>query len=162
MATPANQAVAQDAETIEDLGPWTVVPGGDVMLVVGANKVQILASASFLSHVSAMFEKMFSGGMKEGNSLVNRVDGQPTRIELPDDNPEAVYHGIQILYESNPGSFTLPPEPSEIYLSFQTKQTWYIVSSLSAPSGWKQHRAGHSRQVRSSSRVRPACRVVLV
>ncbi|KAF5613255.1 uncharacterized protein FSUBG_985 [Fusarium subglutinans] len=109
METVANQVAAQEAEEVEDLGPWTVVPGGDVMLVVGARKVQILVSASFLSHVSVMFEKMFSGGMKEGNSLTNRVDGQQARIELIDDNPEATYHALKILYGSDPGSFKLPP-----------------------------------------------------
>ncbi|KAG5781914.1 hypothetical protein H9Q73_004411 [Fusarium xylarioides] len=86
MSTTANQVAAQEAETTEDLGPWTVVPGGDVMLIIGAKKVQILVSASFLSHVSVMFEKMFS-----------------------DDNPEAIYHALKILYGSDPGSFKLPP-----------------------------------------------------
>ncbi|KAF5986146.1 hypothetical protein FBULB1_2576 [Fusarium bulbicola] len=108
MEPVANQVAAHEAEEVEDLGSWTVVPGGEVMLV-GARKVQILVSASFLSHVSVMFEKMFSGGMKEGNSLTNRVDGQQARIELIDDNPEATYHALKILYGSDPGSFKLPP-----------------------------------------------------
>ncbi|KAF5713595.1 hypothetical protein FMUND_7835 [Fusarium mundagurra] len=109
MSTTANQVTAQEAEATEDLKPWTVVPGGDVMLIVGAKKVQVQVSASFLSHVSVMFEKMLSGGMKEGNSLTNRVDGEQARIELTDDNPEAIYHALKILYGSDPGSFKLPP-----------------------------------------------------
>ncbi|KAF5574461.1 hypothetical protein FPCIR_13569 [Fusarium pseudocircinatum] len=82
MFTTANQVATQEAEAIEDLEPWTVVPGGDVMLIVGAKKVRILA---------------FASGMKEGNSLANRADGEQARIELTDDNPEAIYHELKIL-----------------------------------------------------------------
>jgi len=77
----------------EKTEPWKLDPFGDVMLIVGKEKIcKIIVSASVLSIVSSVFRAMFTGSFKEGGDLKQaHASGQPMDLELPEDDPEGMF-----------------------------------------------------------------------
>ena len=70
-------------------------PAGDVMLLVGPDKVSIRASSKVLSLASLVFDKMLGPHFAEGQSLLEKGSLEksavsPTEVTLPDDDPEAM------------------------------------------------------------------------
>ncbi|KAK0515883.1 hypothetical protein JMJ35_001917 [Cladonia borealis] len=70
-------------------------PAGDVMLLVGPDKMSIRASSKVLSLASPVFDKMLGPHFAEGQALLKKDSPEksaesPTEITLPDDDPEAM------------------------------------------------------------------------
>lgn len=70
-------------------------PAGDVMLLVGPDKVSIRASSKVLSLASRVFTKMLDPHFAEGQSLLEKGSLEksavsPTEVTLPEDDPEAM------------------------------------------------------------------------
>lgn len=70
-------------------------PAGDVMLLVGPDKVSIRASSKVLRLASRVFDKMLGPHFAEGQSLsgegsLEKSAASPTEFTLPDDDSEAM------------------------------------------------------------------------
>ncbi|KAM0444068.1 hypothetical protein ACHAQK_002820 [Fusarium lateritium] len=99
-----------DSEMNEDSNmPWTVGPGGDIILVVGTGKIRISTNALFIQHISPVFKAMLRANMQEGNAVRNATDGVPVEIALPDDDPHAVLYGLRVQYGNDGSTFDIAP-----------------------------------------------------
>lgn len=89
---------------MEDLGddkPSTIVdifPKGDVILVVGSEKVKLRVHSMFLKTTSRPFSAMFVLVWNEGNMLGR---DEPTEIPLPEDDASALQTICAIIHHQN-------------------------------------------------------------
>ncbi|KAI8717267.1 hypothetical protein NCS52_00801900 [Fusarium sp. LHS14.1] len=87
-----------------------IIEDGDVVLVVGPDKIRIQLSSSFLCFVSPLFKDMLSLPMTEGQRRLRERGDKPVRyLRLEGDNPEAVLHAFKSLYGSDPQMLNLNP-----------------------------------------------------
>ncbi|RSL86896.1 hypothetical protein CEP51_002560 [Fusarium floridanum] len=112
----------------EDEGPSLreIIPGGDVILVVGPKKVKIQVSSHLLRTTSPVFNVMLGPNFKEGTAL--RENEGPTEIVLPEDNAKALYNAYSTLYGANPRVNNLGPE--EIYDIAILAQKYDLIDRL--------------------------------
>ncbi|CAJ0550305.1 Ff.00g102350.m01.CDS01 [Fusarium sp. VM40] len=89
--------VTVSPETIFQVGE-----DGDIMLVVGPNKVKIQVFSSFLKYISPVFRAMLDSPMSEGEAFRNRVNNSPIEIILPEDNARAMSQMLRGLYGVGP------------------------------------------------------------
>ncbi|KAH6949965.1 hypothetical protein DER45DRAFT_619702 [Fusarium avenaceum] len=108
MSQESPQTTSAEEKNQDDTSPWVVIPGGNVILVVGQDEMEIQAGSEFLGHISPFFRAMFSSNMKEGQALRDNTGPNPVPIKLPVDNFTAVYFGLQALYGADPESFDIP------------------------------------------------------
>ncbi|KAI6777169.1 hypothetical protein HG530_001114 [Fusarium avenaceum] len=108
MSQESPQTTSAEEKDLDDTSPWVVIPGGNIMLIVGQDEMEIQAGSEFLGHISPFFRAMFSSNMEEGQALRKNTGPNPVRIKLPVDDPAAVYFGLQALYGANPESFRIP------------------------------------------------------
>ncbi|UPL04354.1 hypothetical protein LCI18_015288 [Fusarium solani-melongenae] len=98
-------------EEVEAPSLREIIPGGDVILVVGPEKSKIQISSHLLRTTSPVFNVMLGPNFKEGAAL--RENEGPTEIVLPEDNARALWNVYNTLYGANPHVNKL--EPDEIY-----------------------------------------------
>lgn len=99
------------------------------MLVVGVKMAQVWLYAGTSTRellTQRHREKNPEKKKEKRKTLVHRVDGQQTRVEIQKDDPESVYHR---------------PDPLRIKPCALYPPEVDIASNLSAPSGVKQQRA---------------------
>lgn len=77
----------------------SIVGDGDVILVVGPEKVKIRVHSLFLKAASKPFSAMFGPDWKEGQSMLGQ-DG-PLELPLPEDNGTALGHICAIIHHKN-------------------------------------------------------------
>ncbi|KAF5585331.1 hypothetical protein FPCIR_8414 [Fusarium pseudocircinatum] len=83
----------------------TIVPDGDVVLVVGTRKQKIQVSSHFLKHISPVLEAVIDAAMKEGEALAKKCDDDaPVEIVLPKDKAATMAQLLNTLYGSDPGT----------------------------------------------------------
>ncbi|KAM5366268.1 hypothetical protein ACJZ2D_010616 [Fusarium nematophilum] len=85
-----------------------IVLGGDVILVVGQESVKIQVTSDLLRQTSPVFKAMLDSEMKEG-VMLRANNEETTEIQLPKDNPSAVFHAYNVLYGIGLGSTELTP-----------------------------------------------------
>ncbi|GKU04188.1 hypothetical protein FLAG1_06800 [Fusarium langsethiae] len=114
LTQPLKQDAAQpltknpDQQIVEDL-----IPGGDLILVVGPERRLLGVSSSFLCEISPVFAVMFGPNFEEGHRLRStQPEGSEMVLELPDDNSQAFCDSIRVLYGADPT--TADFEPAEI------------------------------------------------
>ncbi|KAI8667716.1 hypothetical protein NCS55_00794200 [Fusarium keratoplasticum] len=83
-----------------------IIENGDVILVIGQDRVKIQLSSSFLCLVSPVFKAMLTSPMIEGQRLKERGD-KPVEYVLLDDSAEAALHAFKSLYGSDPQMLNL-------------------------------------------------------
>ncbi|RKK13903.1 hypothetical protein BFJ65_g13116 [Fusarium oxysporum f. sp. cepae] len=87
----------------------TITPDGDVVRVLGKSRTAVEITASFLKHISPVFERMLALPMLEGE-VVRSFDGtEPVAIELPAEQPGAMIIALRALYGSDPECLTAEP-----------------------------------------------------
>ncbi|KAK4087605.1 hypothetical protein Purlil1_7936 [Purpureocillium lilacinum] len=87
VAVPPTAPIPQ-IPPIEDI---VAAPGGDVVLVVGRERVKIQVLAVVLKNSSRVFAAMFRPEFAEGHALyLNQGSNEPIEIELPEDDPLAL------------------------------------------------------------------------
>lgn len=89
-------------EELRDSKPSTVVEfaaDGDVILVVGQEKVKLRVYSLFLKAASKPFSAMFRPDWKEGHDMLDR-DG-PVEVLLPEDNAGALQLICAIIHHRN-------------------------------------------------------------
>ncbi|KUJ21312.1 uncharacterized protein LY89DRAFT_577242 [Mollisia scopiformis] len=89
-------------EELRDNKPSTVVKiaaDGDVILVVGPEKVKLRVHSLFLKAASKPFSVMFGPDWKEGHNMLGR-DG-PVELPLPEDNAAALKLICAIIHHQN-------------------------------------------------------------
>ncbi|WAO90389.1 Hypothetical protein NCS54_00781500 [Fusarium falciforme] len=86
-----------------------IIENGDVILVIGRDRVKIQLSSSFLCLVSPVFKAMLTSPMIEGQRLKERGD-KPVEYVLLDDSAEAALHAFKSLYGSDPQMLNLNPD----------------------------------------------------
>jgi hypothetical protein len=72
---------------------------GDIVLVVGPQKVRIHAYSLFLKATSKPFSAMFGPGWKEGHAMLGQEE--PVEILLPEDNAAALELICAIIHHRN-------------------------------------------------------------
>ncbi|RSL59424.1 hypothetical protein CEP53_005824 [Fusarium sp. AF-6] len=113
-----------------------IIPGGDVILVVGPKKVKIQVSSHLLRTTSPVFNVMLGPNFKEGIAL--RENEGPTEIVLPEDNAKALYNAYSTLYGANPRVNKLGPD--EIYDIAILAQKYDLIDRLAlACEAWFAH-----------------------
>ncbi|KAH7241557.1 hypothetical protein BKA59DRAFT_513076 [Fusarium tricinctum] len=108
MSQESPQTNSTEEKDQDDTSPWVVILGGNIMLIVGQDEMEIQAGSEFLGHISPFFRAMFSSNMEEGQALRDNTGSNSVPIKLPVDDPEAVYFGLQALYGADPESFNIP------------------------------------------------------
>ena len=83
--------------TVSGDAPVIVDPSGDVILVVGAETLNIQVSSHVLGLASTVFKAMFKPHFQEGFSLIVTKES-PVTILLPEDDPAAVSLTCKILH----------------------------------------------------------------
>ncbi|RKK13902.1 hypothetical protein BFJ66_g3564 [Fusarium oxysporum f. sp. cepae] len=97
------------SESENNVPDEVVIPNGDIILVVGQEKLRIQVSSQFLTLASPVFDAMlnlkFSEGIKlhESNELL--VD-----IKLPEDDGLATAQALKTIYGSDPSMLFLDPD----------------------------------------------------
>jgi hypothetical protein len=76
-----------------------IAADGDVILVVGPEKVKLRVHSLFLKAASKPFSAMFGPDWKEGHNMLGR-DG-PVEVPLPDDNAAALKLICAIIHHRN-------------------------------------------------------------
>jgi len=76
-----------------------IAAGGDVILVVGPEKVKLRVHSLFLKTASKPFSAMFGPDWKEGHTMLDR-DG-PVELPLPEDNAAALKLICAIIHHRN-------------------------------------------------------------
>ena len=76
-----------------------IIADGDVILIVGPEKMKLRVHSLFLKAVSRPFSAMFGPDWKEGHSLFGR-DG-PVELPLPEDNAAALKIICAIIHHRN-------------------------------------------------------------
>ncbi|RSL69675.1 hypothetical protein CEP54_002191 [Fusarium duplospermum] len=103
-----------------------IIPGGDVILVVGPRKSKIQLSSHLLRTTSPVFNAMLGPNFKEGTLL--RESQGPVEIALPDDNAQALYNVYSTLYGGHPDVNNLSVD--EIYDISILAQKYDLVDRL--------------------------------
>ena len=76
-----------------------IVADGDVILVVGPEKVKLRVHSLFLKAASRPFSAMFGPDWKEGHYMLGR--DEPAEVPLPDDNAAALTIICAIIHHRN-------------------------------------------------------------
>ncbi|KAL5605222.1 hypothetical protein FOVSG1_005369 [Fusarium oxysporum f. sp. vasinfectum] len=87
----------------------TIIPDGDVVLVLGKSRTAVEITASFLKHISPVFERMLALPMLEGEAARSFDGTEPVAIELPAEQPGAMMIALRALYGSDPECLTAEP-----------------------------------------------------
>lgn len=93
---------------VEDATPPTlphVVPDGDVILVLGSDRVHLRVASRCLRSASTVFDAMFGPDWSEGQNLSSE---SPKHIYLDEDDPEAMNTACLVLHRSNNATPRLP------------------------------------------------------
>ncbi|KAM0343391.1 hypothetical protein ACHAPU_008571 [Fusarium lateritium] len=121
MSSSRNQIPLEAEQVKDDTKPWVVIPGGDLMLVVGNTKTKILVNTSFMGDISPVFKAMLKPGMMEGNAVQASTGAVPAEIALPEDSPEAVLYGLRVQYGNDPSTLSFPPRTIRDVATFANK-----------------------------------------
>ncbi|KAM3413527.1 hypothetical protein BST61_g11516 [Cercospora zeina] len=89
-----------------------IAPDGDVILVVGTDKVKIRVSSALLANASPVFKAMFSVRFREGQQL--REASGPVDIALPDDESDSVHRLCQMAHLRHDGLLD-NVQPGDLY-----------------------------------------------
>ncbi|KAM0343390.1 hypothetical protein ACHAPU_008570 [Fusarium lateritium] len=92
-AAKGTEEINVSPEVVHQIGE-----NGDVILVIGPEKLKIQVSSVLLKHISPVFRAMLDSPMSEGEAIRGKVDGCPVRILLPEDHPPAIHHILLCLY----------------------------------------------------------------
>ena len=92
-ATPPEATQCQGMPSVD-----AMAPDGDVILVVGKDKVHYRVYSSCLRSASPFFNTLFGPHWYEGQNLTS---ASPKHIELPDDNAEALGAIFAVLHHQN-------------------------------------------------------------
>ncbi|KAF5613256.1 uncharacterized protein FSUBG_986 [Fusarium subglutinans] len=87
----------------------TIIPDGDVVLIQGKSRTAVGITASFLKHISPVFERMLTLPMLEGEAVRSFDGTEPVAIELPAEQPGAMILALRALYGSDPECLTAEP-----------------------------------------------------
>ncbi|KAM0555807.1 hypothetical protein ACHAPJ_006204 [Fusarium lateritium] len=89
-------------------GPVDIIPDGNVILVVGLEKLRIRISSHLLCTSSPVFDAMLNSSFDEGTRL-RESQGEPVDIKLPADSGRAMLHALKTLYGADPEMLRLSP-----------------------------------------------------
>ncbi|KAF5600798.1 hypothetical protein FPANT_2027 [Fusarium pseudoanthophilum] len=87
----------------------TIIPDGDVVLLLGKSRTAVEITASFLKHISPVFERMLTLPMLEGEAVRSFDGTEPVAIELPAEQPGAMIIALRALYGSDPECLSAEP-----------------------------------------------------
>ncbi|KAG5662099.1 hypothetical protein KAF25_004338, partial [Fusarium avenaceum] len=90
MSQESPRATSGQEKDQDDTTPSVVIPGGNIMLIVGQDEMEIQAGSEFLGHISPFFRAMFSSNMEEGQAIRENTGPNPVPIKLPVDDPAAL------------------------------------------------------------------------
>ncbi|EWY85477.1 hypothetical protein FOYG_12630 [Fusarium oxysporum NRRL 32931] len=96
-------------ETSQETECVTIIPDGDVVLVLGKSRTAVEITASFLKHISSVFERMLVLPILEGEAVRSFDGTEPVAIELPAEQPGAIIIALRALYGSDPECLTAEP-----------------------------------------------------
>ncbi|KAF4416248.1 hypothetical protein FACUT_12723 [Fusarium acutatum] len=94
------------SDTIPD---ETVIPDGDMVLVVGPERLRIQVSSEFLSLASPVFDAMLNLKFSEGIKL-HESNKSPVDIKLTEDDGLATAQALKTLHGSYPEMLLLNPD----------------------------------------------------
>ncbi|KAM0218012.1 hypothetical protein ACHAQD_007212 [Fusarium lateritium] len=115
-----------------------MVTNGDIILVVGCDKLRIRVTSHFLCQISDVFNAMLKGNFAESISLQTQSEPTPTSIPLPEDSGKAMTHALKTLYGADPSMLQLNPYDIQAVALIADK---YNMSSRFAIAGiaWMTH-----------------------
>ncbi|KUJ19030.1 uncharacterized protein LY89DRAFT_612447 [Mollisia scopiformis] len=76
-----------------------IAPDGDVILIIGLDKVKLRVHSLFLKTASKPFSAMFGPAWKEGHELLDR--NEPVELPLPEDDSGALKLICTVLHHQN-------------------------------------------------------------
>ncbi|KAL5605221.1 hypothetical protein FOVSG1_005368 [Fusarium oxysporum f. sp. vasinfectum] len=85
------------------------IPNGDIILVVGQEKLRIQVSSQFLTLASPVFDAMLNLKFSEGIKL-HESNELPVDIKLPEDGGLATAQALKTIYGSDPSMLFLDPD----------------------------------------------------
>ncbi|KAF5022495.1 hypothetical protein F66182_5467 [Fusarium sp. NRRL 66182] len=110
-----------------------IIPEGNVILVVGAQKLRVQVSSHLLCTTSSVFDAMLNSEFSEGERL-RESRGEPIEIELPQDSGRTVVHAFKTLYGADPAMRHLTPKDIQDLAFMADKYDMAPHFALVAPS----------------------------
>ncbi|KAF5986145.1 hypothetical protein FBULB1_2575 [Fusarium bulbicola] len=107
MGRSSNKGISSDSKT--NVPDEAVIPSGDIVLIVGPEKLRIQVSSEFLVQASPVFDAILNLKFLEGNKL-HEGNKFPVEIRLPEGEGMAATQALRTPYGSDPEMLLLAPD----------------------------------------------------